>query len=407
MPPPPSSRKRSSRLLLLLLLLIEHPTTHSLDADIYDIFADDPVPSTQVSLDTDIYDIFADETTTTTPIAWPPLHPTSAQKAGIDVHRCDILRHPNDPHTPVDWEQPFVTSRPTWPADTLWSNPQSFVDQYGHQPIMVDTPGFFAFQGYSISRQTFRRYIQSQPHLLHDTSHAQTRTLRHGNTTHAQYGFSSFESSEWPEMMQDTEAGTVENDAVDHHTVDHHRAQFNRQTHRLQLHNVEQIAIGPTGTGLHWHRHNAAWNSIVVGHKVWFVSSPHQEPPPGLDANHTTLTWWRTVGKEWTEKEEKEETRTSARTTMDHQSGHRLESVTVTDHNTRQHAEEAQETEPDRHNQRNGPRRSSSGASGGTSTPDNVLVCVLGAQETLYIPSKWWHATINLGAVVSRSVRTL
>jgi len=267
---------------------------------------------------------------------WPRFHPSSAKRSGIDVNRCDVLRVPNTPsNTPIDWDMPFVSFRPSWPADTTWSNPDAFLNLYGAKKIMVDSPGFLAYQGYSIAKNTIEQYMHNNAQIFNETQQSQTHTLLHGNTTFSKYGFNSFHPNEWPEMMKETTSTPSEEN--------YHRSQFNAHTEQLHRHNVEQIAIGQTGSGLHWHRHDAAWNSIVVGQKVWFLSSPDQDPPLGLEGNHTTLTWWREVGQRTTKRRNKEK--------------------------------------------------------------DAVLMCVLGPQETMHVPNKWWHATINLGAVVSRSVR--
>jgi hypothetical protein len=200
---------------------------------------------------------------------------------------------------------------------------------------MSDAPQFFSYQGYSVVQEKLVDYASRITPA--DDTHQQTHQqemIRSG--TIDRYAFSSFQANEWPEMTSDTETSSSSSS-----TSDPFRSKYQRETLTLKRHPVEQIAFGSTGSGLSWHRHSAAWNSLVVGRKLWFFSDPSLEPPPGLEANHTSLSWFRKHGETYRSR--------------------------------------------------------------GTS----VLSCVVSADDRyyVYVPNKWWHATINLGEVVSRSQR--
>ena len=238
--------------MLLLTLLTLLAPSGGLDNDIYDAFADPPSTSTSTSTSpTDfiedgsstMYDAFAEmpvdaalDTAPTQYLAatpndarqWSTFHPSVATLAHLDLQRCDIPRIQNDHHHHPNWKEPFIAARPTWPADTAWSTPTKFLRRYGHHPTMIDTPAYFSFQGYTISRTNFSSYYfaaapeKSTP-FGQETLHSQRHTLLHGNTTFSNYSFTSFTAHEWPEMIHDTAATTP----------DHFRQEFHAKTKQL------------------------------------------------------------------------------------------------------------------------------------------------------------------------------
>ena len=64
---------------------------------------------------------------------------------------------------------PFVSRRPSWPADSTWSKPDAFLHLYGSNEIMVDSPGFLAYQGYSIAKQTIEQYMHNNAQIFNET----------------------------------------------------------------------------------------------------------------------------------------------------------------------------------------------------------------------------------------------
>ena len=209
---------------------------------------------------------------------------------------------------------------------------------------MIDIPQFFSYQGYTVKRQKLNRYFTTTKPQESPTS--QLHTLKQGTTT--SYAFSSFASKQWPEIINDTTS-------ITHSPLRHH---YQQETKKQNRHIVSQIAVGSTGSGLSWHRHDAAWNSIVLGRKLWFLSDPKHDPPPGLDSNHTGLSWFQ----KWYQ-------------------------IEIQSHNKNN------QSNKDKKNNKKDRKQG------------HVQTCILNAQEILYIPKGWWHSTINLGDVISRSAR--
>ena len=102
----------------------------------------------------------------------------------------------------------------------------------------------------------------------------------------------------------------------------------------------DQFAIGGTGTGLPWHQHGAAWNTVVYGKKLWLLRDQRKTqmlPVCDTKGRQSTVAWLKTAN---------------------------IRSL---------------------------------------STAIPVMYCVVEAGETIYVPPYFEHATINLGPTLSRS----
>ena len=270
-------KKKGNISIMTLFLLLLLPTISALDDEIYDIFADGDTFNT---LDT------------TTTSSWSTFSRSTGLPHQIDTSQCDLPIVPSSSLGSIDWNQPFLTPRPSWPSDTTWSSKSFFLQKYGQTKWMTDAPQFFSYQGYSILTNTLQDYVdgvldkQHQKTTATTTAQQQQEMLRHG--TIDQYAFSSFQASEWPEMTNDTRRSTAsDNNNNNNNNGDPFRMIYEKNTKssQHQRHSIEQVAIGSTGSGLSWHRHSAAWNSVVVGQKLWFFSNPNIDPPEGLESN--------------------------------------------------------------------------------------------------------------------------
>ena len=95
------------------------------------------------------------------------------------------------------------------------------------------------------------------------------------------------------------------------------------------------VGIGGRSSGVAFHTHGAAFAETLIGAKRWFLAAPEHKPM--FDTKHVQANW--TLA--W---------------------------------------------EARRHD-----------AAARAPHDDAILECTLGAGEVIYIPSRWWHATLNLG----------
>ena len=255
----------------------------------------------------------------------------------------------------------------------------------------------FSFQGYTWKRSQLRAYVeQFMPAESAETQIARLTAAQNQNRlrddalyddepdqTNASYAFTSFraDEGEFADVMRDTTGGgsergrrgrlaTHRGGGGGHDDDDDddglptflsaHMASAARARHRVP---VDQIAMGGTGSGLHWHSHGDAWNTIVVGgHKLWLLVAPGSQAREELRSHQawTGLQWWK-----------------------------RAHEVEVDVEHPGDHHDDDDDEDP-----AIVPR-----------APEGVLSCVLGEGEIMFVPRGWLHATINLGHVVARSQR--
>eukprot|EP00946_MAST-07B_sp_MAST-7B-sp1_P004603 g4603.t1 len=324
--------------------------------------------------------------TATSPPAssWSPFYDDTADATGLLDVACGVRRvvatqgHAPEPEL---FEKPFVTARRTWAADrrlrsgaTSWSNRSHFLNRFGNESVHHDLVSVFSFQGYTWKRTNLREYVEQ--FMPEETSAMQIERLTATQNRmrddkmydvepgefNASYAFTSFraDEGEFATVMRDTTYGARSggNDEGLPAFLSAHMSSAASKHDRVP---VDQIAMGGTGSGLNWHSHGDAWNTIVVGgHKLWLLAAPGSQDLGHLRSHMalTGLQWWRRAHVE-------------------------LE--------THEYGDDGDDDET-------------------TTTPipaapDGVLSCVLGPGEVMFVPKGWLHATINLGHVVARSQR--
>ena len=310
---------------------------------------------------------------------WSPFHDDAADATGLLDMSCDGIRkisarELDSAGTTADmFSQPFVTARKSWAADGIgrtrkskygsWSNRTWFLERFGDESIHHDLVAIFSFQGYTFKRSVLRDYVNEfMPNESDSVQISRLSVSQNGLQSddmydiepleiNASYAFTSFRASdgEFANIMSDT-TGQTGQDGLPKSLLNHMKQKASSQDLVL----VDQVAMGPTGSGLGWHFHNDAWNSVVVGgYKLWLLAEPGFQHNLRSHNSITALQWWKRAQI--------------------------LESVKVGD-------DEEEDLVVPR-------------------APDGVLTCVLGPGEIIWIPSQWPHATINLGHVVSRSQR--
>lgn len=211
-------------------------------------------------------------------------------------------------------QQPVIIRRKGLGIDTTFSDKVRFLEKFGSVNVTVDNPALIALVGHGIVGSTVLDFVNQ--HMGPENAAKQLEALRGEQNTYP-YSFTNFARQEWPLLSNLFEAPDCLADFVETGEV------------------IDQFAMGSTGSGLRWHLHKQAWNSILVGQKLWLLA-PHEEPPVNISQHLTSVQWFRN------------------------------------------HQEQAP-----------------------------VSACVLGPGDTIYIPSRWFHATVNLGHTLSRSQRQL
>ena len=296
----------------------------------------------------EIQDLQQDQTT-----GWRTIDDVAVELLGLDLEYCTLDRIPAQEMTKERFQKEYLGRKPVvisnmtdnWVAHTTW-NKTYFIEKFGQRTVEVDATSVFQNYGGSTSKKLLAEYIH---HEFQNITLSRTLKLAHKtNPRPLSYSFSNFDDGYWNEMMEDTPTPPL--------------FEFIGRTKG----HVNQLAVGATGTGLSWHSHHDAWNSVIVGKKLWLIADPSAPAPAGTglfsaddDPHCCSALNWHTE-----EVRRRKESQNSSTPEI------LLASV---------HAREDQN--------------------------QSVGQCVVHSGEAVYVPARWTHATMNIGDTIARSQR--
>jgi uncharacterized protein YbcI len=335
--------------------------------------------TTLIDNDQNIPELQPDEIT-----GWRTINDDAAKLLGLDLNYCTIDRIPASEMTKDKFQKEYFGQKPVvisnmtdhWSAHKKW-NHTYFIKRFGTRLVEVDETNVFADYGESNTKKSLKKY------LLHDLKNitlSRVLDLAHkSNPRPLKYSFHNFDDGEWDDLIEDSPTPSL--------------FQFIGTTKG----HVNQLGIGGTGTGLSWHSHHDAWNSIVVGKKLWLISNPVGPTPAGTglfstnDDPHccSALNWYMEESKR-----RKKHTRTTTQTNRKNNAKGVLTGI-----NTLHIGKKWQDSVTEYTSNLPGESNWDYGSQ------DHVAQCVVHAGEAIYVPSRWAHATMNIGDTIARSQR--
>jgi hypothetical protein len=188
------------------------------------------------------------------------------------------------------------------------------------------------------------------------------------------YSFYNFNDGEWDEIIKDSP------------TPDFFQFIDTSNGH------VNQIAVGATGTGLSWHSHHDAWNSVVVGRKLWLIADPSGPAPASTGIFSTDDDPHCCSALNWHMEE-------SRRREKYHDINSNVSDGVLQGINALNIEKKRQDIDTDYTQNLPGLSTWDWGSQ------DHIAQCVLHSGEAVYVPSRWAHATMNIGDTIARSQR--
>eukprot|EP00758_Cryptobia_borreli_P004821 Tbor_TRINITY_DN4598_c0_g2::TRINITY_DN4598_c0_g2_i2::g.15763::m.15763 len=164
------------------------------------------------------------------------------------------------------------------------------------------------------------------------------------------------------------------------------------------------FGIGVSGSGVPFHTHGHVFAEVLHGHKRWFLSPYEYEPP--YDPNASSLQWFKFVYPSIRKMSSKRmnvlssEIYKTNKNDVDGNNDYSDVSLMKSSLPTKVNAAETEQSSDD------AKIRSDSDTSNNHSNVinlDKFFDCTLGVGELLYIPTRWHHATLNIGESVFMS----
>ena len=308
---------------------------------------------------------------------WRIMNNESATLLGLDFEHCTIDRIPASEMTIERFQTEYLGKKPcvlsnltdSWAARKLWSK-SYFVSKFGNRNVEVDKTKVFESYGGSKTLKTMANYIGSDFQSI--TTSRVLDLAQKKNTTPLQYSFYNFEDGDWEELVEESPVPLLFKFIDD--TEGH----------------VNQIAVGATGTGLSWHSHHDAWNSVVIGKKLWLIADPKGPAPAGTGLFSTdddphccnALTW--------------------------HIEEHRRRLVDQVKKKNVDKKRQQMMGEPEQEKKQQGRQQQQQQNHESTwdfGSQSHVHQCIVNAGEAVYVPARWAHATMNIGDTIARSQR--
>ena len=336
---------------------------------------------------------------------WRVMDSASAKLLNLDFDYCTLDRIPVSEMTEERFEREYRGRKPcvisnltdSWAAQKLWKR-SSFMKKFGQRQVEVDETKVFESYGGSKSLKTMAEYIQND--LKSITTSRVLDLVHKKNTTPLQYSFYNFDDGSWNELIEESPVPLL------FQFIDESKG------------HVNQLAVGATGTGLSWHSHHDAWNSIIFGKKLWLIADPKGPAPAGTGLFSTdddphccnAITWH---AEEHRRRRSEEIVKNSATPTST--PNYTIDTIdtidtittlttttTINNNNNNNNNNTAIEGgEKKWQDKEQGP---------GKSTWDfgsqaHVHQCIVHTGEAVYVPARWAHATMNIGDTIARSQR--
>ena len=322
-----------------------------------------------------------DTTSTNTFMGWRVMSPTFIENIGLDVRHCNIDRIHASYLTKNRFETEYRNVKPLvithltddWASYKLWTK-KYFINTFGKRQVEVDDVKQFEDYGETKKRKTLQEYITND---MSSMDLKQVMELVGKKNITNEYSFYNWKDGEWNELEQDSPVPSLFRfiNVSDQHS--------------------NQLQIGATGTGLFFHAHYDAWNTVIFGKKMWLISDPKDPIPAGTGLYATKEDPHCCNALVWNIEEAKQRKLRKLKK-LNESNELKIDKITSSDAN-----EEGENV--DGNDDTNKSRDSNKKWKLGDQS--HVYQCTVSAGETMYIPSHFQHATINLGDTISRSQR--